>query len=160
MRPHLDPFQKMPAVAPRCQGGCVIGVREVLDAIGSGLLEPVVVEGNPGVRDVVVAEPGDEIHPGDVVLGVGVPAAGPAVELVRRCGAAGAAAVVLRPPAADDPAVRSAATGAGVALLAAYGRVSWAQLVWLLRGVVDTGAAGGPSAAAQAPAFHDLFALA
>jgi hypothetical protein len=138
----------------------VIGVREVLDAIGSGLLEPVVVDGNPGVRDVVVAEPGDEIHPGDVVLGVGMPAAGPAVELVRRCGAAGAAAVVLRRPVADDPAVRSAATGAGVALLTAYGRVSWAQLVWLLRGVVDTGAAGAPSVAAQAPAFHDLFALA
>jgi GAF domain-containing protein len=138
----------------------VIGVREVLDAIGSGLLEPVAVAGNPPVRDVVVAEPGDEIHPGDVVLGVGMAAAEAAVELVRRCGAAGAAAVVLRPPVAGDPAVRDAAGAAGVALLAVYGRVSWAQLVWLLRGVVDTGAAAPPTVAAQAPAFHDLFALA
>jgi hypothetical protein len=118
------------------------------------------VAGNPAVRDVVVAEPGDEIHPGDVVLGVGMAGAGPATELVGRCGAAGAAAVVLRPPAADDPAVRSAAGAAGVALLAVTGRVSWAQLVWLLRGVVDTGAGGAPTVAAQAPAFHDLFALA
>lgn len=138
----------------------MIGVREVLDAIGSGLLEPVAVTGNPPVRDVVVAEPGDEIHPGDVVLGVGMAGAAAAVELVRRGGAAGAAAVVLRPPVAGDPAVRDAARAAGVALLAVYGRVSWAQLVWLLRGVVDTGAAAPPTVAAQAPAFHDLFALA
>lgn len=142
----------------------MIGVREVLDAIGSGLLEPVAVTGNPAVRDVVVAEPGDEIHSGDVVLGVGMAGAEAAVELVRRCGRAGAAAVVLRPPVADDPAVRDATGATGVALLTVYGRVSWAQLVWLLRGVVDHGAPGPPTVAGtvagQAPAFHDLFALA
>ncbi len=147
----------------------VIGLRWVLDAIGSGLLDLVVAESDPGVRDVVVAEPdlsdqdacqrGDAIHPGDLVLGVGVPDEDRAVALVERCGRAGAAALLLRPPVVDGSQVADAAGAAGVALVSVRGQVSWAQLVWLLRSVVDTGSVGMASGP-ESPAFHDLFALA
>ncbi len=152
----------------------MIGLRWVLDAIGSGLLDLLVAESDPGVRDVVVAEPdlagsdlvdgvsgpqGDAIHPGDLVLGVGVPDADRAVALLQRCGRSGAAALLLRPPVVDGPVVRETARAAGVALVSVRGQVSWAQLVWLLRSVVDTGSVGMASGP-ESPAFHDLFALA
>lgn len=146
----------------------MIGLRRVLSAIGSGLADLVVAAGDPAVRDVVVAEPaepegapGDEIHPGDLVLGVGARDEPAALAMIGRCAAAGAAALLLRPPVADLPAVTEAAGSAGVALVSVHGRVSWAQLVWLLRGVVDTGSvATGAGAGVEAPAYHDLFALA
>jgi PucR-like helix-turn-helix protein len=143
--------------------GTVIGLRWVLDALGSGLLEPASDGADPAVQDVVVAEPGeggDPLHPGDLVLGVGVQDEAAAAELAVRAGRAGAAAVLLRTPAVHAGAVRQAAAEAGVALVAVRGRVSWAQLVWLLRSVVDTGSVGVAGAAAEPAAFHDLFALA
>lgn len=137
----------------------MIGLRWVLDALGSGLLEPVAADTDPGVRDVVVD--GDAIHRGDLVLGIGVRDVDAAVELARRCVADRAAALLLRLPVARAEEVRKAAADGGLALVAVHDQVSWAQLVWLLRSLLDTGTVGlSDGGAAEPPAFQDLFTLA
>ncbi|GAA4217301.1 PucR family transcriptional regulator [Actinocatenispora rupis] len=143
----------------------MIGLRWVLDALGSGLLEPVAVDTDPGVRDVVVAEPGgsdaDTVHRGDLVLGIGVREVDAAVELARRCAADSAAALLLREPVAHTEQVRKIAVDGELPLVAVRGQVSWAQLVWLLRSLVDTGTVGLTArGSSEPPAFQDLFTLA
>jgi GTP-sensing pleiotropic transcriptional regulator CodY len=128
----------------------MITVRGVVDRVGPTLLRAA-VPGERQVSDVVIAEPGRPTAPGDLVLGVSV--ADP-VELVRGC--AEAAAVLLKPPHASRHAVRTAAERAGVALVEVHTGTSWAQLVWLLRSVLD--AAADESDAS--PEFGDLFRLA
>ncbi len=135
----------------------MVEVRRVLDAIGATLLTVVRAGADRPVRDVVIVEPGheDEIRAGDLVLGVGVVGVDAARDLVATAARSRAAAVLLKPPYAAEPTVTEAAGTGGVTVAEVRRPVSWAQLVWLLRGVIDTAEPTRDSAA-----FHDLFALA
>ncbi|OLR90371.1 PucR family transcriptional regulator [Actinokineospora bangkokensis] len=125
-------------------------VRDVVGRVGPTLLR--VVAPGPGgpVVDVVIPE-GAPAAAGDLVLGVGVVDRGGAVELVRL----GGAAVLLKPPLAEDDGVLAAAAAAGVAVVEVRPQASWAQLVHLLRSVLDAADDAG-----AAEAFGDLFRLA
>ncbi|ANY09005.1 PucR family transcriptional regulator [Pseudonocardia sp. HH130630-07] len=79
------------------------------------------------------AEPGGPA--GDLaVLGVGLVPATAADALTRL---AGCAALLLKPPAATDPAVADAATAAGVTVVEVAPGVAWEQLLLLLRRTLD-----------------------
>ncbi len=141
----------------------MISVRRVIDAVGLALtiIRPA---GDPLVRDVVIADPGEleEIRVGDVVLGPGVGEVATARELAQRCAAAGAAALLLKPPFAAAPEVLGAA-GGRMAVVEVQRHLAWAQLVWLLRSVIDSGTAYAATSATDSSAFsafQDLFAMA
>lgn len=115
-------------------------MRSLVDRVGPTLLHVVSMpEGAPAVADVVIAESGTGTHiaAGDLVLGVATADAGQAVALVRHSAEHEAAAVLLKPPLTGKPAVRRAAKSAGVALVEVRPAAAWAQLVWLLRTVLD-----------------------
>jgi hypothetical protein len=118
----------------------VASVRDVVDRVGPTLLRGLLLpETCPAVADVVIAEPGGpgQLSAGDLVLGVAIGDAEQAAELVRDSAAQGAAAVLLKPPLAGKPAVKKAAKAAEIALIEVRAATSWAQLVWLLRTVLD-----------------------
>lgn len=139
-------------------------MRSVVDRVGPTLLHALQVpEDCPAVGDVVIAEPGGTVSlaAGDLVLGVATTAADDAAELVRLSAEQGAAAVLLKPPLAAKPAVKRAAKSAGIALIQVHAATSWAQLVWLLRTVLD--ALGDESENLENggdPGSGDLFRLA
>lgn len=115
-------------------------VRDVVERVGPTLLRGLLLpESCPAVADVVIAEPGGpgQLSAGDLVLGVAIGDAEQAAELVRGSAAQGAAAVLLKPPLAGKPAVKKAAKAADIALIEVQAATSWAQLVWLLRTVLD-----------------------
>ncbi|HEV2783805.1 MAG TPA: helix-turn-helix domain-containing protein [Actinophytocola sp.] len=144
----------------------MITVQGVVDRVGPTLLR-LTVAGEPAahVTDVVIAEAGRRPHvaDGDLVLGVSVSTAARAVELVRHCGERGAAAVLLKPPLAARSSVHAAARAAGTGIVEVDAGAAWAQLVWLLRTVLD-GAAdeheAENAAASGAGGLGDLFRLA
>ncbi|SDD60764.1 PucR family transcriptional regulator [Actinokineospora iranica] len=141
----------------------MISVQGVVDRVGPTLLRTALaVEQADGlhVTDVVIAEAGRraQVGAGDLVLGVAVASTQDAVALVRHCGAHGAAAVLLKPPYAARGAVKTAALRAGTAIVEVHAATAWAQLVWLLRSVLD--AAADESDALHSAAFGDLFRLA
>ncbi|PXY21036.1 PucR family transcriptional regulator [Prauserella muralis] len=141
----------------------MVSVRSVVDRVGPTLLHAVhLPEGCPAVSDVVIAEPGGvHLGAGDLVLAVTVPDAQAAVELIRGCGEHEAAAVLLKPPLAGKPAVRRAARTAGIGLIEVHAATSWAQLVWLLRTVLDAIADETDTLEnGDDPAASDLFRLA
>jgi hypothetical protein len=142
----------------------VVSVRSVVDRVGPTLLHALLLpETCPAVHDVVIADPGSpgQLSAGDLVLAVAVSDSDQAAELVRGSAAHGAAAVLFKPPLAGNPAVKRAAKAANIALIEVQAATSWAQLVWLLRTVLDAIAdeseslenGGGPGSA-------DLFRLA
>jgi PucR-like helix-turn-helix protein len=143
----------------------MISVRGVVDRVGPTLLRTVLPgTAEAAVTDVVIAELGRRTHlaGGDLVLGVAVSTTDQAVDLVRHCAEQKVAAVLLKPPHAARTAVRSAARSAGTAVLEVHAGAAWAQLVWLLRAVIDAAEeseadAGGPL---QAGGLGDLFRLA
>ncbi|SDX72972.1 DNA-binding transcriptional regulator, PucR family [Amycolatopsis xylanica] len=139
----------------------MISVRTVVDRVGPTLMHALLLpENGPTVADVVIAEPGGHATtggPGDLVLAVSTQDAADAVALVRTCGANGAAAVVFKPPLAGKAAVKRAAKTAGIALIEVRAATSWAQLVWLLRTVLD---AIADEAELESPGSADLFRLA
>lgn len=140
----------------------MVSVRSVVDRVGPTLLHAVQLpDPCPAVADVVIAEPGApaQLAAGDLVLGVAVADAAEAAELVRHSADAQAAAVLLKPPVARKPAVRRAARTAGVALIEVRAATAWAQLVWLLRTVLDA-ATEEPEAAEGDSGSGDLFRLA
>jgi hypothetical protein len=120
----------------------MITVRGVVDRVGPTLLHVRQDGAATHVSDVVIAEPGrkDQVGDGDLVLGVSVHTAKDAAELVHRCGAQGAAAVLLKPPHTTRSAVRAAAKTCEVALVEVHANAAWAQVVWLLRSVLDAAA--------------------
>jgi PucR C-terminal helix-turn-helix domain len=140
----------------------VITVQGVVDRVGPTLLHIRLAGAGGHVTDVMIAEPGtrDAIGNGDLVLGVGVHATKDAAELVRYCGAEGAAAVLLKPPLAVRAAVRSAAQANGVALVEVNAAASWAQVVLLLRSVLDAAADESDERTGADPGLGDLFRLA
>ncbi|HEX3787315.1 MAG TPA: helix-turn-helix domain-containing protein [Pseudonocardiaceae bacterium] len=140
-------------------------VQGVVDRVGPTLLRAVVLPETPGpVGDVVIAEPDRRtaLAAGDLVLGVAVGSAKEGAELARQAGERGAAAVLLKPPIAGQASVLAAARAAGTALVEVRTGTGWAQLVWLLRTVLDA-AAEEPEPGeqdAELGGFGDLFRLA
>lgn len=139
----------------------MITVQGVVDRVGPTLLHTRLAGGGGHVTDVVIAEAGrrDQVGDGDLVLGVAVHTTKDAAELVRYCGSQGAAAVLLKPPLPVRAAVRSAAQAHGTALVEVHAAASWAQIVWLLRSVLDAAADESDDARGE-PALGDLFRLA
>ncbi|MEC3977805.1 helix-turn-helix domain-containing protein [Amycolatopsis sp. H20-H5] len=118
----------------------MVSVRSVVDRVGPTLLHALLLpEDCPAVTDVVIAEPGGQttLSGGDLVLGVATTEPAGAVELIRISSGRGAAAVLFKPPLAAKSAVKRAAKSAGLALIEVHAATSWAQLVWLLRTVLD-----------------------
>lgn len=116
-------------------------VRGVVDRVGPTLLHAVMLpDEDRAVADVVIAESGPNHHlaAGDLVLAVATDGVDTATALLRECAERGAAAVLLKPPLARRATVRKAADEAGIGLVEVHARTSWAQLVWLLRTVLDT----------------------
>ncbi|MQA11977.1 MAG: PucR family transcriptional regulator [Pseudonocardiaceae bacterium] len=143
----------------------MIGVRNVVDRVGSTLLHATYLPEDPrGVTDVVIAEPDGRAHisDGDLVLGVSVSTVAGAIELVEQCGKHEAAAVLCKPPLARRAGVRRAARAAGTALVEVHAGTSWAQLVWLLRSVLDEASAEvhAESDPGGFGGFGDLFRMA
>ena len=134
-----------------------------MEAVGVGVLELVAAPSGLGVTvsGVAIFDPDDDVvgDVGDVVLAVGVDARRPeARDVLRRAGAAGAAAVVIKSRGeAPSPQLVDAAAEAGVALLTATPDVAWGQLHAMVRTVT---AAASLDRAPGAMAVGDLFALA
>jgi hypothetical protein len=120
----------------------MITVQGVVDRVGPTLLHTRLAGTVPQVKDVVIAEIGrrDQVGDGDLVLAVAVSSTKEAAELVRHCGSQGAAAVLLKPPLSVRAAVRTAAQTHGTAVVEVHAAASWAQVVWLLRSVLDAAA--------------------
>ncbi|HEY4453945.1 MAG TPA: helix-turn-helix domain-containing protein [Pseudonocardiaceae bacterium] len=140
----------------------MLSVQGVLDRVGPTLLRAVHVASTPvAVNDVVIAEAGRKIGfaTGDLVLGVAVSSARDAAPLVRQCGERGAAALLLKPPAASAASIVAAAKQAGVSLAEVRSGTGWAQLVWLLRTVLDA-ASEESDAGEDEGGLSDLFQLA
>lgn len=147
----------------------MIALRELVDRVGPTLLRTALgAEPEPGqlgaVTDVVIAEAGRDtpIGNGDLVLGVSAGTEADADALVRYAGEHGAAAVLLKPPLASSAAVAARARQTGTALVEVHGNASWAQLVWLLRTVLDAAAdeQDATSAGPEGARLSDLFRLA
>lgn len=140
----------------------MITVQGVVDRVGPTLLHTRFAGRGGHVTDVVIAEPGrrDQVGDGDLVLGVGVHTTKDAAELVRYCGGHGAAAVLIKPPLPVRAAVRSAAQAHGTALVEVHAAASWAQVVWLLRSVLDAAADESDDQSGTEPGLGDLFRLA
>ncbi|MEV6920036.1 helix-turn-helix domain-containing protein [Amycolatopsis sp. NPDC051106] len=138
----------------------MVSVRSVVDRVGPTLLHALQVpDDSPAVADVVIAEPGGALTlaAGDLVLGVATTGPEDAAQLVKRSAEQGAAAVLLKPPLAAKPAVKRAAKASGIALVQVHAATSWAQLVWLLRTVLD---ALADESEDLDPGSGDLFRLA
>ncbi|MEV3858834.1 helix-turn-helix domain-containing protein [Streptomyces sp. NPDC050095] len=137
----------------------------VLEDLGTTLLD--LVCGDPDTADeiggVVIHDPLDEpvLPRRALVLGIGVHGPHDTARLLTALGDTGAAALVVRAPAPNDPEVTAAARHSGVALLALTRGASWAQLAALLRSLLADGDIGeaGPQTLGGTPS-GDLFALA
>ena len=141
----------------------MISVRGVVDRVGPTLLRTVLPgAGDVAVTDVVIAELGRRTHlaAGDLVLGVAVSTTEQAVDLVRHCAEQKVAAVLLKPPLAARTAVRGAARSGGTAVLEVHAGAAWAQLVWLLRAVIDAAEESESDGRLPAGGLGDLFRLA
>jgi GAF domain-containing protein len=147
----------------------MITVQGVVDRVGPTLLRVISDQGKSSqVSDVVIAEAGKrtQVAAGDLVLGIAVPTTAEAVELVQHCAHHGAAAVLLKPPHANRSAVKAVVQRSGISVVEVQAGAAWAQLVWLLRSVLDAAAdesddesyGGGPQA--DTGPFGDLFRLA
>jgi PucR C-terminal helix-turn-helix domain len=140
----------------------MVSVRSVVDRVGPTLLHAVwMPEDCPAVADVVIAEPAasTQVAAGDLVLGVAVGEVDDAVALVRHSAGREAAAVLLKPPLTGKE-VRQAAKWSGIALIEVRPATAWAQLVWLLRTVLDAVAEDPDSLEDGDPGSGDMFRLA
>jgi hypothetical protein len=142
----------------------MLTVQGVVDRVGPTLLRATLTADEPGpVSDVVIAEPGrrTQLAAGDLVLGVSVGTGRDAIELVRHAGERGAAAVLLKPPTASQSSVLAAARAAETSVVEVRSGTGWAQLVWLLRTVLDADAdAAETGQDAPDAGLGDLFRLA
>lgn len=133
----------MPSERPRLEVTSIeVTLADVLDALGGGLLEVASAPCGLDVRvaDAVIFDAADALRaePGDVVLGVGAPAASAgAGQLVADAGRAGAAAVVFRRDENDPIALRAAAERAMVALVLVPATTGWSHLFTLLSTAIE-----------------------
>ncbi|MEU3458008.1 helix-turn-helix domain-containing protein [Micromonospora sp. NPDC006766] len=137
-------------------------VAGVVEAVGAALLQVVVAAKPAEVRDVALAELDDAStgQSGDLVLGAGIATPDQALAVIERCAETGAGGLVLKPPLASHPDVTSAAAERDLTLVELQRHGSWAQLVWLLRGVIDRAAAPGSPETGTPGVYDELFALA
>lgn len=139
----------------------MVAVSGVVEALGAALLQVTAPGRDAEVRDVTLGEFDETaIEPGDLVLGAGITTAAQARAVIDRCAAADAAGLVLKPPLAADEAVTAHAATHALTLIELQPRGSWAQLVWLLRGVIDRAAAPGFPETGDPGVYDELFALA
>ncbi|MDV6011691.1 helix-turn-helix domain-containing protein [Haloechinothrix sp. LS1_15] len=141
----------------------MFSVRSVVNRVGPTLLHAITLpdEDRP-VGDVVIAEsaPHTRVAAGDLVLAVLGDAVDEAVQLIHACGDHDAAAVLCKPRLAQDAEVRKAVRAAGIGLIEVHTDTSWAQLVWLLRTVLDAIADEVDAGEDHQPEAADLFRLA
>lgn len=141
-----------------------MSLQRLLSSVGPAVLSGVCAPGGTAVPvgDVVIAEPdgGFDLHPGDVVLGVNLTDRAQARRLVAWCAARSAGALLLKPPAADDETVLTAANAAGLPLVQVEPQAGWAQVVSLLRAVLDSEGYADSGAGAACGEAGDLFGLA
>ncbi|GAA1750016.1 helix-turn-helix domain-containing protein [Streptomonospora arabica] len=130
----------------------------VVDAIGANLLSVWAEPPDPAVRcnGVVIHDSAAEFaaEPGDLLLAVGVDAAG-APDVLEEAARRGAAAVVVRGSAEARERLGTLARHAGVALLALESGTGWAEFSGQLRGLLTTSGAG-LDAEASAPPVREL----
>src|SRR4051812_8274330 len=141
----------------------MITASDLVTAVGPALFELVLTgKRDSEVRDVFLADPQEAAtgQPGNLVLGLGLRDAEDAVELIERCAASNASGVVLRTALAHEPTVVTAAEKTTLTLVALQPSVTWAHVVWLMRGVIDRAAAPDSPAAGDAGVHQELFALA
>lgn len=141
----------------------MISAPDLITAIGTALFQVVTAgKGDAEVRDVFLADPQEPAtgQRGDLVLGLGLRNVEEAKELIERCAAGNASGVVIRSGLAEHPEVAETADRWLLTLVALRPGVSWAHLVWLLRGVIDRAAAPDSPAAGDAGVHQELFALA
>ncbi|MFU8875721.1 PucR family transcriptional regulator [Micromonospora sp. SL4-19] len=140
----------------------MITVAGVVDAVGAALLKIVVAAQEAEVRDVTLAELDEAStgQSGDLALGAGIATPDQALAVIERCADAAAAGLVLKPPLASHPDVAASAAARGLTLVELQSHGSWAQLVWLLRGVIDRAAAPGSPETGETGVYDELFALA
>ncbi|MFJ8577944.1 helix-turn-helix domain-containing protein [Micromonospora sp. NPDC093277] len=140
----------------------MITVAGVVEAVGAALLKVVVPARPAEVRDVTLAELDEASagQSGDLVLGAGIATPDQALVVIERCAATAAAGLVLKPPLTAHPDVMSAAADRDLTLVELQSHGSWAQLVWLLRGVIDRAAAPGSPETGETGVYDELFALA
>ncbi|MEU5940247.1 helix-turn-helix domain-containing protein [Micromonospora sp. NPDC047548] len=140
----------------------MITVAGMVDAVGAALLKIVVSANEAEVRDVTLAELDEASagQSGDLVLGAGIATPDQAVVVIERSAKAAAAGLVLKPPLASHPDVMSSAADRNLTLVELQSHGSWAQLVWLLRGVIDRAAAPGSAETGEPGVYDELFALA
>ncbi|MGW2006497.1 PucR family transcriptional regulator [Streptomyces nigrescens] len=142
----------------------VMSLQRLLDSVGPAVLSGVCAPGGTAVPvgDVVIAERdgGFDLRPGDVVLGVNLTDRAQALRLLSLCAERSAGALLLKAPAAVDETVVTAASAAGLPLVQVEQQAGWAQVVSLLRAVLDSEGyvdSGSGTAGAEA---GDLFGLA
>lgn len=120
----------------------VMSLQRLLSSVGPAVLSEVCAPGGTAVPvgDVVIAEPdgGFDLRPGDVVLGVNLTDRAPALRLLSLCAERSAGALLLKAPVAVDETVVTAARAAGIPLVQVEQQAGWAQVVSLLRAVLDS----------------------
>lgn len=118
-----------------------VRLQRLVDDLGGTLLE--VIEGAQAleaeVTGVTIFDPRDElvIWPGELVLGVGLNSEVEIIDLIRKLGAARAAALVIKTPTHIGTAVRDSACAHDVSLLGLNGTASWFQVAVLLQTLLD-----------------------
>ncbi|MFP5335745.1 MAG: PucR family transcriptional regulator [Actinomycetes bacterium] len=138
-------------------------VQDLAAVVGPALLDVVAGEARRRVLDVSLVAAGDPDataapESGDLVLcAPGARDAAVVAALLTGWGHLGVAAVALPRDVTDQPAVRAAARQAGVCLLAVPPGTAWAQLVWVLIGLLEADPDRG---APDATGFGELFTLA
>ena len=113
------------------------------------------------ISETVIHDPAapPPIHENALVLGVGAPGrSSDAIDLIGKCGRAGASAIALKFTREPSARVRKAAQTANVAVLSLPAEITWAQAFILLRTAATSG--GEPTADDYDLPLGDLFALA
>jgi hypothetical protein len=141
----------------------VATVRELVSAVGPALLGIAHGDGRENVRDVVLVPVGDQdgsrtVEQGDLVLSMGAASGEELLRTLRQVADASAAAVAVQADAADRAEVVALAEKRGLCLLSVPPNAGWAQLVWLLIGLLEA----APDRPQEGPAssFGELFTLA
>ncbi|WP_328390471.1 helix-turn-helix domain-containing protein [Streptomyces sp. NBC_00400] len=141
-----------------------MSLQRLLGSVGPAVLSGVCAPGGTAVPvgDVVIAEPDGsfDLRPGDLVLGVNLTDRSQALRLLSSCAARSAGALLLKAPAAVDETVVAAASAAGLPLVQVEQQAGWAQVVSLLRAVLDSEGYADSGTRAVGAEAGDLFGLA
>jgi len=137
-------------------------VQDLTAAVGPALLDVVTGDAGRRVLDVSLVATGDPaataaLEADDLVLCATGPDDAALPERLEQWGALGVSAVALPRELTDVPEVLAAAERSGLCLLAVPPGTAWAQLVWMLMGLLDAAPERGTP---DATGFGELFILA